>query len=100
MDETAELLKEITEADGVPGYEGDVRAIMRQYLEDVAVIEQDKMGSFIGKHVGASERPRVMLAGHMDEIGFMVKTDHQGGLCQVPAAGRLVGPGAAGPPGA
>jgi endoglucanase len=46
---------------------------MRNYLEDVAVIEQDKMGSFIGKHVGSSESPRVMLAGHMDEIGFMVR---------------------------
>jgi putative aminopeptidase FrvX len=58
----------------VPGYEGDVRAIMRDYLEAHvadAIIEQDKMGSFIGKHVGDSQRPRVMLAGHMDEIGFM-----------------------------
>ncbi len=73
MDQTKRLLKEITEADGVPGFESDVRAIMRRYLEDVAVIEQDKMGSFIGKHVGDGERPRVMLAGHMDEIGFMVK---------------------------
>jgi putative aminopeptidase FrvX len=73
MDNTEKLLKEITEASGVPGYEGDVRAIMRRYLEDVAVIEQDKMGSLIGKRVGESERPRVMLAGHMDEIGFMVK---------------------------
>jgi putative aminopeptidase FrvX len=73
MDNTEKLLKEITEASGVPGYEGDVRAIMRRYLEDVAVIEQDKMGSFIGKRVGESDRPRVMLAGHMDEIGFMVR---------------------------
>ncbi len=72
MDQTIELLKEITEASGVPGYESDVRAIMRRNLEDVATIEQDKMGSFIGKHVGDAERPRVMLAGHMDEIGFMV----------------------------
>ena len=72
MDQTIELLKEITEASGVPGYEGDVRAIMRRHLEDVATIEQDRMGSFIGKHEGRSERPRVMLAGHMDEIGFMV----------------------------
>jgi putative aminopeptidase FrvX len=71
MDHTEQLLKEITEASGVPGYEGDVRAIMRQHLEDVAAIEQDKMGSFIGKHSGTSDRPRVMLAGHMDEIGFM-----------------------------
>jgi putative aminopeptidase FrvX len=72
VDQTQQFLRAITEASGVPGYEGDVRAIMRQYLEDVAVIEQDKMGSFIGKHVGDGERPRVMLAGHMDEIGFMV----------------------------
>ena len=73
MDQTEKLLKEITEAGGVPGYESDVRAIMRQYLASVAEIEQDKMGSFIGKHRGSQERPRVMLAGHMDEIGFMVK---------------------------
>jgi endoglucanase len=73
MDQTERLLKEITEAGGVPGYEGDVRAIMRGYLEDVAVVEQDKMGSFIGKHIGDADSPRVMLAGHMDEIGFMVK---------------------------
>ncbi|MFC2036719.1 M42 family metallopeptidase [Chloroflexota bacterium] len=73
MDQTEKLLQEITEVGGVPGYEGDVRALMRQYLEDVAVVEQDKMGSFIGKHVGDGESPRVMLVGHMDEIGFMVK---------------------------
>jgi putative aminopeptidase FrvX len=73
MDHTQELLREITEADGVSGYEGDVRDVMRRYLEDVATIEQDKMGSFVAKHIGGGERPRVMLAGHMDEIGFMVR---------------------------
>lgn len=73
MDQTEQFLKEISEASGVPGYESDVRAILRRYLQDVAVVEQDKMGSFIGKHAGSSERPRVMLAGHMDEIGFMVR---------------------------
>ena len=73
MDQTERLLKEITEASGVPGYESDVRAIMRRYLEDVATIEADKMGSFIGKHRGRDGGPRVMMVGHMDEIGFMVK---------------------------
>jgi endoglucanase len=73
MDQTEDFLREITEVGGVPGYERDVRAVMRRHLEDVAIIEQDKMGSFVGKHVGDREGPRVMLAGHMDEIGFMVK---------------------------
>jgi endoglucanase len=88
MDQTTKLLKEITEASGVPGYESDVRAIMRRNLEDVATIEQDKMGSFIGKHVGTSEHPRVMLAGHMDEIGFMVTLiTEEGFLKFVPLGG-------------
>lgn len=73
MDQTEKLLQEITEVAGIPGYESDVRAVMRGYLDGIATIEQDKMGSFIGKHVGQAGGPRVMLAGHMDEIGFMVK---------------------------
>jgi putative aminopeptidase FrvX len=88
MDQTEEFLQEITEADGVPGYEGDVRAIMRRHLDGVAVVEQDKIGSFIGKHVGAAERPRVMLAGHMDEIGFMVTLISKEGMIRfVPLGG-------------
>ena len=73
MDKTEELLVEITEASGVPGYESEVRAIMRRHLDGIAEIEQDRMGSFIGKHEGLAGGPRVMLAGHMDEIGFMVR---------------------------
>jgi endoglucanase len=73
MDNIEMLLKEITGAPGVSGYESEVRAIIRRYLEPVTTIEQDKMGSIICKKVGTSDSPRVMLAGHMDEIGFMVK---------------------------
>ncbi len=88
MDKTEKLLKEITEADGVPGYESEVRAVMRRYLADVATIEQDRMGSLIAKHTGAAERPRVMLAGHMDEIGFMVSLITQEGFVKfVPLGG-------------
>ncbi len=73
MDLTEQFLKEITEAAGVSGYENEVRGVMRRYLEDLAEIEQDRIGSLIGKHVGSSERPRVMLPGHLDEVGFMVR---------------------------
>ena len=73
MDQTEALLKEITEVPGVPGYEGEVRAVIRSHLEGITTIEQDKMGSIICKKAGLADSPRVMLAGHMDEIGFMVK---------------------------
>jgi putative aminopeptidase FrvX len=73
MDSTYQLLKELTEANGVPGYEAPVRAVVRQHLEGVGEISQDKTGNLICRLDGAAPAPRVMLAGHMDEIGFMVK---------------------------
>ena len=73
MDKTEKLLKELTEAKGVAGYEGEVRGVVRRYLEPIGSIIQDKMGSLICKKSGDAEEPRVVLAGHMDEIGFMVK---------------------------
>ena len=70
MDLSVELLKELTEAPGVPGYESEIRAIVRRHLEPLGVIEDDRIGSIICRVGDAG--PRVMLAGHMDEIGFMV----------------------------
>lgn len=73
MDATQQLLSELTEAHGVPGYEAPVRAIVRKYLEPLGELSQDKIGSVICKKTGSASQPKVMLAGHMDEIGFMVK---------------------------
>lgn len=73
MDKTELMLKELTEASGVPGYEGDVRAVIRKYVQGFATIEEDRLGSIICRKAGTCDRPRVMLAGHMDEIGFMVR---------------------------
>jgi putative aminopeptidase FrvX len=73
MDKTEKLLKDLTDASGVPGYETEVRRVIRSYLEPHGEITQDKMGSLICKKDGKTPRPKVMLAGHMDEVGFMVK---------------------------
>ena len=72
-DSTLELLKELTEVNGIPGYEDQVRGIVRKHLEPLGELSQDKIGSVICKVKGSSDKPRVMLAGHMDEIGLMVK---------------------------
>jgi len=66
------LLRVLTEAPGVPGDEGRVRAIMERELQGVAGIERDRLGSFIARKEGGAPAPRVMLAAHMDEVGFMV----------------------------
>jgi len=72
-DSTLQLLTELTETHGVPGYEAPVRAVVRKHMEPLGQISQDKIGSVICKVKSNVESPRVMLVGHMDEIGFMVK---------------------------
>lgn len=74
MDGTTQLLKDLTEAQGVPGYEGDVRKVVRRYFAGMGSLTQDQLGSVICQlNNGDDAGPRVMLAAHMDEIGFMVK---------------------------
>jgi putative aminopeptidase FrvX len=73
MDATFQLLKELTEVNGAPGYEAPVRAVVRKYMENLGELSQDKIGSVICRKPGTASSPKVMLAGHMDEIGFMVK---------------------------
>jgi putative aminopeptidase FrvX len=72
-DETLELLRELTEAPGISGYEQEVREIIRKHLQNITVIEQDRLGSIVCRKDGKNETPRIMIAGHMDEIGFIVK---------------------------
>lgn len=73
MDRTEELFKELTEAHGVSGHEEEVSRIMAGHLSKAAQISYDNLGSLIAEQRGTSEHPKVMLAGHMDEVGFMVK---------------------------
>lgn len=79
-DSSLALLQELTEASGVPGYEHEVRNIIRKHLEGITTIEQDRLGSIVCRKSGQAEAPRIMLAGHMDEIGFLVKLVTQEGF--------------------
>lgn len=74
MDKTELLLEELTNANGVSGYEGDVRKIMTREFKDCSDdISYDKMGSIMATKEGPKNSPKVMIAAHMDEVGFMVK---------------------------
>jgi putative aminopeptidase FrvX len=72
MDRIETMMKEFTEAAGVSGSEGDVSALLARHLSPIARIEKDRLGSCIARLKGSADRPRVMLAAHMDEVGFMV----------------------------
>ncbi|MEJ9210235.1 M42 family metallopeptidase [Bacillus smithii] len=82
LDETLIMLKELTDAKGIPGNEREVREVMRKYIEPLSdEITTDHLGSLIAKKVGNEQGPKIMVAGHLDEVGFMVtQIDEKGFL--------------------
>jgi putative aminopeptidase FrvX len=73
MDATQDLLKELTEIMGISGFEGEVAKAMEKHLKPFTTISRDRLGSIICRKEGTSADPRIMLAAHMDEVGFLVK---------------------------
>lgn len=83
-----QLLQRLCEAPGVPGHEERVAAIVHSVLQPfVDELRSDAMGNLIGIRRGRADR-RIMLAAHMDEIGFLVRyIDDQGFLRLQPVGG-------------
>ncbi|SMO57109.1 M42 family metallopeptidase [Melghirimyces algeriensis] len=79
----------LTQLPGVPGAEGEVRGALRQELSQYTEEKvQDRLGSLFGVKRGTKDHPRVMVAGHMDEVGFMVtRITEQGFLKFQPLGG-------------
>jgi putative aminopeptidase FrvX len=73
MDYVETILKELTEASGVSGYESEVRKVIKKYFTPIGELSQDKLGSLICRQKGQSEDPKIALVSHMDEVGMMVK---------------------------
>ncbi len=84
--ETKSFLKALSEGSGVSGYEGPIGAMVAEAFRPfVDEVRFDKLGNCIGLRRG--EKPKdgppvkVMLAGHMDEIGLIVtKVEERGFL--------------------
>ena len=89
MDETVLMLKELTDANGVPGNERQSREVMKKYIAPYAdSVETDGLGSLIAKKEGLAGGPKIMVAGHLDEVGFMIsQIDDKGFLKFEPLGG-------------
>lgn len=71
---TLERMKTLTELHGAPGFEDQVRDYMRRELKGNAdeLIQDGLGGIFAVKRSKKENAPKVMVAAHMDEVGFMV----------------------------
>jgi endoglucanase len=84
------LLKELSEAHGVPGREDEVRNILERELSEFCDVKVDTMGNLIGQK--GSGGKKVMLAAHMDEIGLMVKHIDEKGFIRFTTLGGFYDP--------
>ncbi len=72
-EKSIEILKTLTETPGVSGFEKTFRKVMENYLADLSSeIKTDRLGSLVAIKEGSTLHPKIMLASHMDEVGFMV----------------------------
>ncbi|MDY6818680.1 MAG: M42 family metallopeptidase [Halobacteriales archaeon] len=82
-----DLLRQLTEADGVPGYEDQIRSIVKSALTDhIDEIRTDAMGNVVGTRHGEADY-EIVIAAHIDEIGFMVRHVTDDGFIEVDALG-------------
>ncbi len=85
------LLERLTNACAISGDEGEVRTIVleqvRSHVDDVQV---DALGNVLAIRGGSSKnRLRVMVAAHMDEVGFMLTNDEEDGIFRFDVVGGL-----------
>jgi len=83
------LLKQLSETPGVPGREENIRALIEKQIKPLAEsISTDAMGNLIATvKCGKKRARRVLLACHMDEIGFYVKHIDERGFLKLNNAG-------------
>lgn len=96
--EKGQIFEKLTLAHGPSGYEGEVRDIIKNEIKDyVDEIKVDKMGNIIAHKKGNG--PKVMVAAHMDEVGFIItgynsdgtlKFRGLGGVNQISMPSKLV----------
>ena len=81
------LLKRLSEMSAVPGREDAVRALVLDRVGSMSdAVEVDIMGNVICTRKGGGERT-VMIAAHMDEIGFIVKHIDKDGFLRLQQLG-------------
>jgi putative aminopeptidase FrvX len=86
-----DLLEKLTNEVAVSGDEGAIRKIVRAEVETLAdEIKIDAMGNLLATKLGTGKnRLKVMLAAHMDEIGFMLVNEEGSGLFQFETIGGI-----------
>lgn len=85
------ILEKLSQAMGISGDEGEVRAVImdeiRPYISDHHI---DALGNLLVTRQGsANNRLKVMVAAHMDEVGFMIAAEDGEGIFRFECIGSI-----------
>ena len=82
------LLADFALTNGISGHEVEMTRVFKTWTEEFAdEISYDQLGSIIALKKGAENGPKIMFAGHVDEIGFLVKSIDDKGFLRLQAVG-------------
>lgn len=83
-----EMISKLCQTHGPSGFESPVKELIKEELRSQALFSQDNIGSLICKKAGTSDSPKIMIPGHMDEVGFMVNSITKNGYLKfIPLGG-------------
>ncbi|WP_458121669.1 M42 family metallopeptidase [Paenibacillus sp. Z6-24] len=78
---TLQMFKQLTEFPAVSGFERELRHLVKEKMSAYTnEFVQDRLGSLFGVLRGEENGPKIMVAGHFDEVGFMVTGVTEQGL--------------------
>jgi endoglucanase len=91
------MLERLCNACGVSGDEGEVRRIVLEHIREYAdEIKVDALGNVLATRKAIGERKgktgqvlRVLVAAHMDEVGFMITSDEGDGFYRFQTVGGV-----------
>lgn len=85
------LIKEISDANGISGFEDDVLEVVRKYAAGLGEITEDCMRNlYLKRSDNTGNKPVVQLDAHTDEVGFMVKAIRPDGMLEFMTIGGWV----------
>jgi endoglucanase len=84
------ILETLSNAFGPSGCETEVRAAIREAIQDhVDDLRVDHLGNLLGTQKGTASELTVMVAAHMDEVGFMITSADDSGMLRFTIVGGI-----------
>jgi len=84
------LIKKLTDLNGLPSYEDDVRAAIKEEIKDyVDNMYTDRLGNLIAVKNEKATGAHIGLSAHMDEVGMVITTIEKSGMIRFDTWGVL-----------